>query len=78
MSLRSASRDGVVIVDAGSGELLGNVDVRARCTTVHDGAIYLHGGRSFEVSGLDLESRRALVQPFDGDWYTQPKRETDT
>ena len=22
--------------------------------------------------------RRALVAPFDGDWYTQPKRETDT
>ena len=27
---------------------------------------------------LDLERRRALVAPFDGDWYTQPKRETDT
>ncbi len=27
---------------------------------------------------LDLERRRALVAPFDDDWYTQPKRETDT
>ena len=27
---------------------------------------------------LDLDARRALVEPFDGDWYTQPKRETDT
>ena len=27
---------------------------------------------------LDLDARRALVQPFDGDWYTQAKRETDT
>ncbi len=27
---------------------------------------------------MDLEHRRALVAPFDGDWYTQPKRETDT
>ncbi len=27
---------------------------------------------------LDLENRRALVAPFNGDWYTQPKRETDT
>ena len=26
---------------------------------------------------LDLEQRRALVQPFEGDWYTQPKKETD-
>ena len=27
---------------------------------------------------LHLEERRALVEPFDDDWYTQPKRETDT
>src|SRR6202044_643102 len=47
-------------------------------STIHDGAIYLHQGRSYEVRELDLEHRRALVAPFDGDWYTQPKRETDT
>jgi DEAD/DEAH box helicase domain-containing protein len=78
VSLRAASRDGVVIVDTGSGELIGTVDVQRAMNTVHDGAVYLHGGRSYEVSGLDLASRRALVRPFDGDWYTQPKKETDT
>src|ERR1019366_6833363 len=31
-----------------------------------------------EVRELDLERHRALVSPFDGDWYTQPKRATDT
>jgi DEAD/DEAH box helicase domain-containing protein len=30
------------------------------------------------VEELDLHSRRALVRPFSGDWYTQPKKETDT
>ena len=45
---------------------------------MHEGAIYLHLGRSYEVRELDLQRRRALVTPFDGDWYTQPKRETDT
>jgi DEAD/DEAH box helicase domain-containing protein len=45
---------------------------------VHAGAVYLHGGRSFEVAELDLHARRAVVAPFTGDWYTQPKRETDT
>jgi DEAD/DEAH box helicase domain-containing protein len=78
VSLRSASRDGVVIVDRDSGELLGTIDLARAHSTVHDGAVYLHGGRSFEVTELDLETRRALVRPFDGDWYTQPKRETDT
>ena len=38
----------------------------------------MHLGRSYEVRELDLERRRALVAPFSGDWYTQPKRETDT
>jgi DEAD/DEAH box helicase domain-containing protein len=78
VSLRSASRDSVVIVDSRSGELLGNVELQRSMTTVHDGAVYLHGGRSYEVEGLDLEGRRAIVRPFDGDWYTQPKKETDT
>ena len=76
--LRSASRDGVVIVDGGSGELLGTVDLARAHTTVHAGAVYLHGGRSYEVAALDLDARRAVVAPFSGDWYTQPKRETDT
>jgi DEAD/DEAH box helicase domain-containing protein len=78
VSLRSAGRDGFVIVDTGSGELLGTVDGARAFTTTHEGAIYLHGGRSFEVTELDLDQRRVLVQPFSGDWYTQPKKETDT
>ena len=45
VSLRSASRDGVAIVDTTSGELLGTVDTKRAHTTVHDGAVYLHGGR---------------------------------
>ena len=78
VSLRSASRDGFVIVDAGSGELLGTVDAARAFTTTHEGAVYLHGGRSFEVAEIDLDARRVIVHPFSGDWYTQPKRETDT
>jgi DEAD/DEAH box helicase domain-containing protein len=78
VSLRSASRDGVMIVDMQSGELLGTVDRARAHNTVHDGAVYLHGGRTFEVSRLDLDNRRAMVHPFEGDYYTQPKYETDT
>ena len=78
VALRSAGRDNVAIVDGGSGELLGTVDVARSHNTTHEGAIYLHGGRSYEVAALDLEQRRAIVHPFQGDWYTQPKRETDT
>jgi DEAD/DEAH box helicase domain-containing protein len=78
VSLRSASPDSFAVVDVSSGELLGTVETARAFSTVHDGAVYLHLGRSYEVVQLDLESRRALVKPFGGDWYTQPKKETDT
>jgi len=38
----------------------------------------MHLGQTYEVRELDLERRRALVTPFSGEWYTQPKRVTDT
>jgi len=78
VSLRSASPDSFEIVDVVSGELLGSTEAARAHSTVHQGAIYLHQGRSYEVRELDLDRRRALVAQFDGDWYTQPKRETET
>ena len=78
VSLRSASPESFAIVDVSSGELLGSTEAVRAHSTVHEGAVYMHQGRSYEVRELDLERRRALVAPFDGDWYTQPKRETDT
>jgi len=78
VSLRSASPESFAIVDVSSGELLGSTEAARAHTTVHQGAIYMHLGRSYQVRELDLERRRALVAPFDGDFYTQPKHETDT
>jgi DEAD/DEAH box helicase domain-containing protein len=78
VSLRSASRESFGIVDVVSGELLGTTEAARAHTTVHEGAIYMHLGRSYEVRELDLGQKRALVAPFAGDWYTQPKHETDT
>ncbi len=78
VSLRSAAPDAFAVVDVVGGELLGTVEASRAHTTTHDGAVYLHMGRSYEVSELDLHARRALVRPFDGAWYTQPKKETDT
>jgi DEAD/DEAH box helicase domain-containing protein len=78
VSLRSASPDTFAVVDVTSGEMLGTVEAARAFTTVHDGAIYLHQARSYEVARLELDERRALVEPFSGSWYTQPKKETDT
>jgi DEAD/DEAH box helicase domain-containing protein len=78
VSLRSASPDSFAVVNVDSGELLGTVEAARAFTTVHDGAIYLHQARTYEVARLEVDERRALVAPFSSNWYTQPKKETDT
>ena len=77
ISLRSASADSIGVLDARSGELLGSVEAERAFATVHPGAVYLHLGRSYEVRELDIEARRAVVEPFAGDWYTQARKETE-
>ena len=78
VSLRSAEADSFTVVDTATGSLLGLVERSRAYSTVHAGAIYLHLGQAYLVTDLDLESRTALVRPFDGDYYTQVKKETAT
>jgi DEAD/DEAH box helicase domain-containing protein len=78
VSLRSSTPDSFAVMDVVNGELLGTVEAARAFSTTHDGAVYLHLGRAYEVEQLDLVDRRALLRPFDGDWFTQPQRETNT
>ena len=76
--LRSTSPDAFTVIDASTGALLGLAELERAYSTVHEGAVYLHLGRQYLVRELDLQARRALVEPFSGDWYTQVKKETST
>ena len=78
IALRSASIDSFAVVDERAGEVIGSVEAGRAFSTVHPGAVYMHLGASYEVQELDLRGRQALVKRFDGDWYTQPKKETET
>jgi DEAD/DEAH box helicase domain-containing protein len=78
VSLRSASPDSYAIIDASTSEVIGATEAARAFSTLHEGAVYLHLGRAYHVGELDIEARRALVTPFEGDYYTQPKREIDT
>ena len=78
IALRSASPDSVAVVESQAGEVIGSVETTRAHSAVHPGAIYLHMGRSYEVEDLDLRGRTALVSPFGGDFYTQPKKDIDT
>ena len=76
--LRSSTPDAVTVVDAETGSLLGIVELERAYSTVHEGAVYLHLGENYLVRELDLLARRAIVEPFRGDWYTQAKSESET
>ncbi len=78
VALRSASADQFALIDAVSGEVLGTIEATRAYSTVHEGAVYLHLGRSYQVLELDLNSRRVLLDPFAGDYYTQARRDTAT
>jgi DEAD/DEAH box helicase domain-containing protein len=78
VSLRSGSTDAVAVVEQPSGALLGMLEQERAFSTVHEGAVYLHRGETYLAETLDLTDRVALVSSFDGPWYTQPRRETET
>jgi DEAD/DEAH box helicase domain-containing protein len=76
VGLRNGSGDEVRIATH-DGTLIGTVDRGRACSIVHPGAVYLHQGRSWHVTELDLDDGAAIVEPFDGGYHTQPRSETD-
>jgi DEAD/DEAH box helicase domain-containing protein len=73
VSLRAAAPENVVIIDTGGARprVIGEVDLFAAPTLVHENAIYLHESRQYHVDRLDWGERRAYVRPIDVDHYTQ-------
>ena len=51
VALRSASLDNFALIDSSSGEILGTIEAARAYSTVHEGAIYLHLGRSYHGAG---------------------------
>jgi len=78
VSLRSGDAEAFTVVDGVTGSLLGLVERDRACSTVHEGAVYLHLGEQYLVESLSLEDRVAVVSPARVDWYTQAKKESET
>ncbi len=60
--IRGEGGSPVQVVEAATGRLLGTVDASAAHSTVHEGAVHLHQGRSYLVKHLDLDDSVALVE----------------
>jgi DEAD/DEAH box helicase domain-containing protein len=77
VSLRSVTSDNFVIIDiTGQPQVIGEIDYPSALTTVHEKAIYLHGGQQYHVEHLDFKERKAYVKEVDVDYYTDAIRYT--
>src|SRR5712664_2670399 len=77
ISLRSVTSDNFVIIDiTGTPNVIGEIDFSSALTTVHEKAIYLHGGEQYHVEHLDFKERKAYVKSVDVDYYTDAIRYT--
>jgi DEAD/DEAH box helicase domain-containing protein len=76
ISLRTAAQENVVIIDTTPDRpnVIGEVDLFAAQTLVHQDAIYLHESIQFHVDRLDWDERKAYVTRVDADHYTQAER----
>ncbi|MHA6798053.1 DEAD/DEAH box helicase [Bounagaea algeriensis] len=77
VELRGTGGQPIAVVEADTGRLLGTVDPGSACSTVHEGAVYLHRGESFVVDSLDLDDGIALVHAENPEWTTSPRETTD-
>jgi DEAD/DEAH box helicase domain-containing protein len=77
VSLRSVTSDNFVIIDiTGGPAVIGEVDFSSALTTVHEKAVYIHGGQQYHVEHLDFKERKAYVKRVDVDYYTDAIRYT--
>ena len=77
VGLRAGSGRELDLVDP-SGDTIGTVDSARAPQVAHPGAVYVHQGRQYRVTALELEHFRALLEPADDlDEYTQTREVTD-
>src|ERR1700682_3917982 len=77
VSLRSVTSDNFVIIDiTGEPKVIGEVDFPSALTSVHEKAIYLHGGQQYHVEHLNFKERKAYVKRVSVDYYTDAIRYT--
>ncbi|WP_455772498.1 DEAD/DEAH box helicase [Streptomyces lydicus] len=74
--IRGQGGSPVQVVEAGTGRLLGTVDAGAAHTTVHDGAVHLHQGRTYVVRHFDLDDDVALVEEANPPYSTTARDTT--
>jgi DEAD/DEAH box helicase domain-containing protein len=79
VSLRSADAGSISIVldeEGAERRLIGTLDRASAPVWVHEGAVYLHEGRAYEVTALDWEGGVAQVREGQFDYRTEASQST--
>ncbi len=77
LSLRASDDGNVLIEDADTGQVIGEVTRLDAEPLLHPQAIHLQFGETYRVLSLDLERNLARVKREETDYYTQPWGGTD-
>ena len=77
IDLRSANGRSVEVVEDATGRVIGQLDPSAADRTVHEGAIYLHQGEQWLVTGYDPAGHTALAVRERTGYFTQALAESD-
>jgi DEAD/DEAH box helicase domain-containing protein len=79
ISLRSATADNVVIIDTTRGrhDVIGEMDRPSAKEMVFDNAVYIHRGKQFLVTKLDIANRTCTVEEREVDYFTDAVVKTD-
>jgi len=77
VSVRAASGENYSVIDVSHNCLLEMVGADVAFFQIHPGAIYLHQGKSYLITELDLTRRSAAAMPTSANYYTQTKETAD-
>ncbi len=79
ISLRSATRENVVIIDitSPSPRVIGEVDRFSAPMLVHEEAIYMHAGLQYQVEKLDFAEKKAYVRHVEVNYFTDANLSVD-
>ena len=77
VDIRGSSGGQIVILETGTGRMLGSTGAGQAPSSVHPGAVYLHQGESYVVDSLDFEDGIAFVRADDPGYQTSAREITD-
>lgn len=77
IDLRSSAGASVEVVEQSTGRVVGQVDPAAADRSVHDGAVYLHQGEQWLITGYEPAEHTALARRTREGYFTQALSDSD-